>query len=138
MQTRQLFWTIPLLGMFALPAIAHDYDDHGRHDNRFEQRLDRQHWRIKQGIRSGELTRKEAKRLRRQQRRIDKLEHKFSRDGHIDRYERRVLRSKLDDASQRIYRFKHNDRYRGRYNDRHHRSHRRHDDGWAFALNYWD
>ena len=64
-------------------------------------------------MRSGELTRKEAKRLRKQHRHIARLERKFSKDGFLSRHERRKLRRELDAASDRIYRLKHNDRYRG-------------------------
>lgn len=143
-------WALPLLGALAAPAVADHDGRRGHYDNRFEQRLDRQHGRIKQGIRSGELTRKEAKRLRKQHRHIAKLERHFSRDGHLDRYERRTLRRELDDADARIARLKHNDRYRGhkhRHGDRDdgHRHHghahdagRYHDDGWSVKFSLWD
>jgi hypothetical protein len=117
MKRQSAFWAIPLLVMLVTPAIADRFYDDDYRNNRFEQRLDRQHWRIKQGIRSGELTRKEVKRLRKQQRQIAKAERRFSRDGYLDPRERRHLRRKLDDASDRIYRLKHNDRYRGWYRD---------------------
>jgi hypothetical protein len=103
---------IPLLAALSTPALA----DRGYRDDyraqHFDQRFDRQHWRIKQGVKSGELTRKEARKLRKQQRRIDRLERRFSSDGYLDRRERRVLRKKQNRASERIYRYKHNDRYR--------------------------
>ena len=139
MKIRHTLWAIPLLGMLAVPAIADGYRDHGYHDNRFEQRLDRQHLRIKQGVRSGELTRKEAKRLRKQHRRIVRLERKFSRDGHLSRQERRTLRQKLDAASDRIYRLKHNDRYRHEQVARHTYDERYGQlDGWLIGFNLWD
>ena len=37
---------------------------------------------------------------------------KFMRDGYLDRYEFRELKHELNRASKRIYRMKHNDRYR--------------------------
>ncbi|MCP4283953.1 MAG: hypothetical protein GY792_05820 [Gammaproteobacteria bacterium] len=129
-------WALPLLGMLAMPAMAgNDYDD-GYHSNRVEKRLDRQHWQIKEGVRSGELTRKEAKRLRKQNRHIAELEHSFWRDGHLSRYERRTLHSELNAASDRIYRLKHNDRYR----DQHHRGHHkpdRHRDYYYYDYGDW-
>ena len=117
MKTRKLLWTVPLLGMLAMPAIAHDYHNHNRFENRFEQRLDRQHARIKQGVRSGELTRKEAKLLRRQQRGIRQLLREFRDDGWLSKKERRILTKKLDRASRRIWEYKHNEftRHRHRY-----------------------
>ena len=79
MKIRRTLWTIPLLGMLAIPgmAVADRYHDDGYYENRFEQRLDRQLQRIKRGVRSGELTHREAKRLRRQQRAIARLENRF-------------------------------------------------------------
>jgi len=134
MKTINVLWALPLVGMLVMPAIANDgdYDRYG--NSRFEQRLDRQNWRILQGVRSGELTRKEAKRLRKQHRRIARLEHRFGRNGHLNRYERGRLRRELNAASDRIYRLKHN----GRYRDRHHRVHHKperyqHDDDYDYA-----
>lgn len=156
MKRRYLTCLIPLIGLIATPVLA----DHDRYhpQGKIEQRLDRQHWRIKQGVRSGELTRKEARSLRRQQRRISRLERRFSSDGWLDRGERHELRDKLDRASDRIYRLKHNDRYRGRavddrgsrradragrnpsckIHDRH--AAEKHDSGpqWAVALSFGD
>ena len=85
-------------------------------DRRFEHYLDkrqtRQLRRIEHGIDSGELTRKEARKLTRQQRQIARVEKEFSSDGHYSRKERRILEAKLDKAGGGIYRKKHNDRVR--------------------------
>ena len=151
MKARRILWSIPLLGLLAMPALAdhRERDGHYGH-HRIEQRMDRQHRRIEHGIRNGELTRREARRLRKEQRHIAKLERKFFRDGHLDGHERRTLRRELDTASDRIYRLKHNDRrrddghHRG-YRDKHH--HDRHldgyrgrhsDDGWYVVFSLWD
>ena len=69
--------------------------------------------RIRDGVHSGALTRGEAQRLRRQQRRIRRLEERFAQDGHLSRHERRKLNRALDRSSRRIARAKHNDRVRG-------------------------
>lgn len=118
MKGHNILWAIPLLGMLATPAIADRYDGDDNRNDRFEQRLDRQHWRIEQGVRSGELTGREVKRLRKEQRHIAKTKRKFSRDGYLDRKERRQLRRKLNRASDRIYRLKQNERYRVGHQDR--------------------
>ena len=147
MKTLKTIFLIPLLGLLAMPAIAghgygYGYGDDGRH-HRYEHRQERQHDRIRHGIRNGELTRKEAKRLLKQQRRIAKLEHRFELDGHLDRAERRTLRRKLDAASQRIYRLKHNDRVRY-YEPRRHAGHGHayghsyDDSGWVLGIGLWD
>jgi hypothetical protein len=155
MKANMAFWALPLFGMLAMPAIAdhkYRYDDH---ENRFEQRLDRQDWRIRQGVRSGELTHREAKHLREQQRHIASMERWFSPHGKPDRHERRTLQRELNAASDRIYRLKHNDRYRGHpghqhgrygyhnhdghYGPKHHDHQRGYDDtAWAVRLRLWD
>ena len=114
---------------------VHERRAHSRGDSRYQYYLDtrqaRQHRRIEDGWRSGELTRKELKRLRKNQRQIAHLERKFSADGHYSRRERQTLREALDEASGRIYRKKHNDRYRTvRHQDRGH-------DGWGEMFGLW-
>lgn len=112
MKTRTLIsGLLPLLVALAVPAYAGQRHHDG---NRFEQRLDRQEQRVRHGVRTGKLTHKEAKKLKKQQRGIARLEQRFERDGHLDRRERRVLNNRLDRASDRIARFKHNDNYRYR------------------------
>ena len=93
---------------------SHRALSHG--DARFLRHVDRrqarQRHRIHEGWKSGELTRKEIKRLRKGQRRIARLKREFRSDGFLSPRERRVVRNALDNASDRIYRKKHNDRYR--------------------------
>ncbi len=84
--------------------------------------LERQQMRrIHHGTHSGQLTRKEAKVLRREQRDIRSLKRRFVRDGRVSRNERRVLRKRYARADRRIYRYKHNrhTRYTRRYNGDH-------------------
>jgi len=64
--------------------------------------------RIDQGVRSGELTRAEAVRLRGQFREIAQLERHFRRtDGRFTAQERREIDRRLDRLSQRVYAQKH-------------------------------
>ena len=100
---------LPLVAVLSNPVLAH----HG-HDGytKFDQRIERQHKRIKKGIRNDLLTKKEAKKLRKQHRYLKKLNRHFQKDGRLSRYERKTLQRELDHASKRIYRLKHNDRYR--------------------------
>jgi hypothetical protein len=109
MKKRSLFWLVPMLAALTVPAYAGHRDDGS---SRFEHRIERQRDRIRHGVRAGELTRHEAKALRKQQRHITRLERRFERDGRLDRHERRTLRRKLDGASRRIARLKNNDRQR--------------------------
>lgn len=143
MKTFTTLSLLPLLATMSFPALAH-YDHDGY--SKFDQRIERQHKRIKQGVRSGELTKKEAKKLRQQHRHIKKLNRKFAQDGHLNRYERKTLRRELDLASKRIYRLKHNDRARidddfhhGHGDHKHYgRSHRNRQHGrdWPVTLRY--
>jgi hypothetical protein len=66
-----------------------------------------QHDRIAQGIRSGELTRDEAKALRGEQRSIRREERQHKSDGILTRDERKDLHRDLHAASRNIYGEKH-------------------------------
>ncbi|MGJ0515337.1 MAG: hypothetical protein ACR65O_06235 [Methylomicrobium sp.] len=72
-----------------------------------------QRQRIERGFARGQLTPHEYDRLARQQRHIERVEHRFKRDGWLDGRERRILKEKLARASDNIRYFKHNDRYYG-------------------------
>ena len=68
----------------------------------------RQTQRIRQGVRSGEITRPEVLKLKNEQRRIDRAYHRASADGHLSRREHQRLDKLQDIASRHIYRAKHN------------------------------
>jgi hypothetical protein len=70
--------------------------------------------RIHQGVRSGELTRREAERLRAEQFRIRAYEARARSDGSLSRRERYRLDHMLDRASRDIYRQKHDGQGRDR------------------------
>jgi methylthioribose-1-phosphate isomerase len=72
-----------------------------------------QHKRIKQGVRSGELTRPEAVNLARDQREIRQdIREAKTNDGVITPGERQEIRQDQRQASREIYRKKHNRRDR--------------------------
>ncbi len=104
--------SITTLGILAMPVQAHQKSPDINRFDRMEQHLEKQHYRIRDGIDKGELTRKEARHLQKQQRFIMRLTHKFMYDGYLDRYEASKLRDVLERASRRIYHLKHNDRSR--------------------------
>jgi uncharacterized membrane protein YebE (DUF533 family) len=79
----------------------------GTRDPGVNQRQLNQQQRIHQGVRSGELTRGEARRLGGEQRQIRAEERAYKSDGHLDRYERADLRHDQNAASRDIYRQKH-------------------------------
>lgn len=68
----------------------------------------RQTQRIRQGIRSGKITRPEVLILKTEQRRIDRAYHRASADGRLNRRERQRLDKLQDRAGRHIYRAKHN------------------------------
>lgn len=75
---------------------------------RINQRQDRQEQRIKQGVKSGTLTKRETAGLAKQQASIARYEARSRADGPgLTRAERLRLEQKQDRASKSIYRQKH-------------------------------
>lgn len=72
------------------------------------------HQRIDEGIRSGRINRREARRLQVRERDIARIEFRFKRDGVVTPQERRQLRDELARLSDDVERMMRNDR-RGRY-----------------------
>ncbi len=89
-------------------------------ENRVDRRQDRQWARISDARENGDLSRREVKRLRKDQQKIERMERRFERDGYYSPRERRVMERAMDRASDRINRAKHNDHGRGY--GRHHRA----------------
>jgi len=81
---------------------------HADFESRLEQRLARQANRIELGLEEGSLTYKEERRLQRQQRSLVKLSNRFILDDHYSRKEKRILRKKLNAASEQIRRLRNN------------------------------
>lgn len=71
------------------------------------RRQAQQQKRIDQGVRSGELNKKEAARLRKGQQRIQKMEDKAMADGKMTQKERKKIEQAQDQESKKIYREKH-------------------------------
>jgi hypothetical protein len=101
-------WALPLIGFLAMPATAEN-----RHYN-FEQQIDKQHMKIKKSVKSGDLTKREAKLLRKEHIHIAKLNKLFMQDGKLNRFEKRTLKNELKAARQHIKELSHNDQYRKR------------------------
>lgn len=102
---KPLFVSMLLAGMATLwlsaPAQARP------HDPGVNARQHHQQQRIGQGVRSGELTRGETRRLEREQRHIRQEERQYKSDGVLTRAERADLRHDQNVASRHIYREKH-------------------------------
>jgi hypothetical protein len=80
---------------------------------RIDRREVRQHVRIHQGVRSGQLTRVEAARLRAGQRHVHRMERRAKADGCVTFRERARITRAQNHESRVIYRLKHNPRVRG-------------------------
>lgn len=82
-------------------ATAHQHTPGIKHTSRHEQH------RIHQGVRSGELTRKEAARLKMQQAKIHHDKKCARADGVVTPGERAYIKSEQAKASRHIYHQKH-------------------------------
>ncbi len=123
------------LGLLALGLAAtgvqanwdrHDqaYERHVSQQSRFfaqqiNARQDRQMERIEAGMRQGQLTRREYRRLMQEQHDIRAMERHFRDDGVIDAREYRRLERALDVASGNIRDEKHDRQARNAYGGHH-------------------
>lgn len=103
MKTNHMIHTVAAVVLMAaatLPAGA---------QKNIDARLREQNMRIEQGVRSGQLTRSEAARLRARDVRI-RFDNKIAHitGGHFTMAERARLEAKLNKTSKAIYRDKHN------------------------------
>ena len=89
-------FALPVFAQTATPAIA--------------QTQRNQEARIEQGVRSGELTRPEARNLQQQQRAIQSEKRAAKADGVVTSAERQKIKRDQARASRAIYRKKHNGR----------------------------
>lgn len=72
-----------------------------------DQMQAQQRARIQQGIRSGDLTPREAARLMSEQREIERLQRRYMADSRLNPHERQRLMAELDEASRNIWRERH-------------------------------
>lgn len=79
----------------------------GTRDPGVNARQHQQRARIQQGVRSGELTRRETRGLAADQRDIRQLERAYKSDGHLSATERVDLQREQNQASREIFRQKH-------------------------------
>ena len=73
--------------------------------------------RIRQGVKSGELTKGEARKLHQEQKTIQAEKQMAKADGKVTPEERAKLRKDQNKASRDIYRLKHNKRVQGEKTD---------------------
>ena len=92
---------------FSTFTFAHD-----TRSPRINKRYHNQQSRINQGVRSGQLTQREAYRLQRQQGHVRRETRRMKRDGNFTAAERRHVTRDQNRLSRRIYRQKHDGQYR--------------------------
>ena len=97
---------IAALALLTFAGVASAHPNSGRADVREH----RQHVRIADGVRRGDLTRSETRRLRRGQMRVHRMERRMQADGRLGMRERIRLERIQDRQSRRIYRMRHNGR----------------------------
>lgn len=84
-------------GLATAQHCAPPYGKHGYH----------QRERIREGWHSGDLSRREMRELRQQQRHIHMAKRRMLRDGYIDPQERRQLKRMKKQADRNIWKEKH-------------------------------
>ncbi len=98
---------IVIAAIAAVPALSYAQAQDPAATPGIDKRQERQQQRIDQGVKSGELNKREAARLERHQERIGKMEDKAKADGTVTRKERAKIHRAQDNESKRIYRQKH-------------------------------
>jgi len=111
MKIKSLF-ALAGLSLFAASAFAHG----GL--SGIDQRQFRQEQRIEHGVRTGQLTQREATRLYRQQEKIERLEYLARADGVVTPRERERLQSALERQNQHIRHAMSNQRHDFNHNAR--------------------
>jgi Skp family chaperone for outer membrane proteins len=102
---------LTLAGVFAVVSVS-QADAHRIRDPGVNARQQNQRERVKQGVRSGELTRRETGKLAEEQRDIRQLERAYKSDGTLTGAERRDLQHEQNQASRDIRRQKHDEQKR--------------------------
>ena len=96
------------LTIFAGQAFAEQGTrQHRPRDPGVNQHQHNQQHRIQQGVRSGQLTKEEARALRSEQKAIRQEERAYKADGKLTKEERKDLHQDMNDLSKDIYQEKH-------------------------------
>lgn len=110
---------LALGALFSTAALAQGYGGHGGpgagpvvgFGGGIERRDAINNERIEQGIRTGQITRHEAFRLREQQARIERIEARARADGVVTERERARIEFAQEELSRNIRFERHNDRH---------------------------
>ncbi len=105
---KKLLLTLIALGFFGIWAS----ESYGQITPHADKRQRNQKHRVKTGVKSGEITKREAKSIRHSEKEAKQYEAKAKSDGQVTWKERARLQHKENQASRKIYRTKHNQRDR--------------------------
>lgn len=105
---KNLLLFLIMLGFFATFSI----ESFAQETRRADKRQKNQKHRVKTGAKSGEITKREAKGVKRSSTQSRRYEKKAKSDGKVTWKERARIEHKQDKTSRRIYRTKHNKRDR--------------------------
>jgi hypothetical protein len=98
--------------LFSAAVVSQARNMSGQTTPSIDRRERRQSRRIKHGVRSGSLTRREARNVAGQQARIRRHERRAKADGTVTARERASIQRQENRANRNIYRKKHNRRHR--------------------------
>ena len=116
------------------PLVSHaEWGNHSRHNNYssrnhnnyfwqdVQQRQHKQSSHINRGIDKGQLTRREIRNVKKEQKHVAKQIRHYKRHNHLSYHDKRIITNHLNHVSGQIRNLKHNDRYAR--NRHHHQSH---------------
>ena len=100
------------LAVAAVPAAAQNYGGYGyggRGGYDAPDRGDRLEWRIQRALENGQISRREAYRLRADVRATERLSWRYRRDGAFSRWERNDIQRRYQQIAMQL-RYERNDR----------------------------
>ena len=113
MNNMKLKLAVLALGVLALPALAQTTPPRNPTATPgIDKRQADQERRIQQGVKSGQLTDKEAARLEKQQAKIEADKQAAKADGKVTPQERKKLQREQNQANRAIARDKHNHQHK--------------------------
>jgi len=102
----------PIIAAFVATSIVLPGFALSQSTPRVDRRQENQEERIERGAESGQLTKKEARRLKRGQEHVDRLEDQALQDGRITQRERERIEGAQDRQSERIHNQRHDEQRR--------------------------
>lgn len=102
---RRFTFSLMVAGVIGVAGLSQA--EAGVRDPGVNARQQHQQQRVRQGVRSGELTRRETRNVAEEQRDIRQLERAYKSDGELTRAERADLHHEQNQASRDIYQQKH-------------------------------